>query len=134
MLTERTSMDGPGTLAPIRRVMPSSGWIRSTSAFGSRPSWAASPKGRCGDLLAVDPAGPVLATDHVAVDHLALQAAQGLEHLGLLVADVLGLEAGRRLHGDQGQHLELVVLEDVADGPGGLVEVAPVLDAQRLRH
>jgi hypothetical protein len=68
------------------------------------------------------------------VDRLALQGAQGLEHLGLLVADVLGLEAGRRLHGDQGQHLELVVLEDVADGPGGLVEVAPVLDPQRLGH
>jgi hypothetical protein len=58
--------------------------------------------------------------------------AQRLEHLGLLVADVLGLE--RRLHGHQGQHLELVVLEDVADGPGGLVEVAPVLDPQRLGH
>jgi hypothetical protein len=27
-----------------------------------------------------------------------------------------------------------VVLEDVADGSGGLVEVAPVLDPERLRH
>ncbi len=44
-------MDGPGTLAPNFMVMPSSGWMRSTSALGSRPSWAASPNGRCGAAL-----------------------------------------------------------------------------------
>ena len=33
MLTSRISIAVPGTLEPNRRVMPSSGWTRITSAF-----------------------------------------------------------------------------------------------------
>jgi hypothetical protein len=37
MFTELTSNPEPGTFAPIFREIPSSGWIRMTSTFGSRP-------------------------------------------------------------------------------------------------
>ena len=45
-----------------------------------------------------------------------------------------GLERRRRLHRDQADELEQVVLEDVARGAGLLVERAAVLDADRLGH
>ena len=39
-----------------------------------------------------------------------------------------------RLHQGERQDLHDVVLDDVAQGAGGLVEAAPVLDAERLGH
>ena len=42
--------------------------------------------------------------------------------------------SNRRLHRHQRQHLEQVVLDDVADDAGLLVEGGAVLDAQRLGH
>ena len=52
----------------------------------------------------------------------------------LFVADRLAVGARRRLHRQVGQHLEHVVLDDVADGPRLLVERAAPLDAEVLRH
>ena len=54
----------------------------------------------------------------------------GPQHLDLLVAEGLGLERRRRLHRDQREQLQEVVLEDVAHGPGLLVEGAALLDAE----
>mmetsp|Transcript_32334 Transcript_32334/g.70578 ORF Transcript_32334/g.70578 Transcript_32334/m.70578 type:complete len:376 (-) Transcript_32334:225-1352(-) len=48
----------------------------------------------------------------------------GPQHLHLLVADVLGVEANRGLHREQCQHLQQMVLHNVADD-AVLVEVTP---------
>ena len=42
--------------------------------------------------------------------------------------------SGRRLHRDETQHLQQVVLHDVAHRPDGLVEAAAVCDAEVLAH
>ena len=57
-----------------------------------------------------------------------------LQELDLLVPDVLGVHAGRRLHERERQHLHDVVLDDVAQRAGRLVEAAAVLDAEALGH
>ena len=51
MFTSRISMAVPGTLEPNRIVMPSSGWIRKTTALWVRSSVAVSVNGRCGARL-----------------------------------------------------------------------------------
>ncbi len=58
----------------------------------------------------------------------------GLEQLDLLVADAVGVGAGGGLHQGEGQHLHDVVLHDVAEGAGRLVEPAAVLDPEALGH
>ena len=72
----------------------------------------------------------VLAAHHVPhVDRL-----QGVVDLRLLGPQGLGVEGGRRLHGDEAEHLEQVRDDHVAVGAGLVVEVGPALDGQRLRH
>src|SRR5207249_4799676 len=56
------------------------------------------------------------------------------EDLHLLVADRLVIRRGRRLHGEEADHLQHVVLDHVADGARLLVEAAAALDAEALRH
>ena len=56
-----------------------------------------------------------------------------LEHLHLLVADRVGRERDRRLHRDEREELEHVVLDHVAQHARRLVVVAALLDAHRLR-
>ena len=65
---------------------------------------------------------------------LGLDDAGGLEDLGLLVAQGLGALVDRLLHAEDGDHLQQVVLHDVAHGADGVVERAAVLDAERLGH
>ena len=86
------------------------------------------------DGLAVDRPGGVLAAQGVLADLLGRDAPQGLEHLELLVAHGLGLEHHRRLHGDDRQQLQHVVLDDVAEGADLVVVAAAALDADRLGH
>ena len=83
--------------------------------------------------LAVDGARRVLAA-HRLVDGLVGGGdVDGLEQLDLLVADAVGVGAGRGLHQGQREHLHDVVLDDVAQRAGRLVEAAPVLDARGSR-
>src|SRR5439155_10431505 len=56
------------------------------------------------------------------------------EDLHLLVADRLVIRRGRRLHGEEADHLQAAVLADVADRAGLPVEAAAALDAEALRH
>ena len=70
-------------------------------------------------------------TSVAASSRVARDRAQDLD---LLVAQRIGLERRRRLHRDQADQLEQVVLEDVARRAGLLVERAAVLDADRLGH
>ena len=58
----------------------------------------------------------------------------GADELGLAVADRLGVLARGWLHREQRDDLEHVVLHDVADGAGGLVEAGAALDAEALGH
>jgi hypothetical protein len=51
MFTVRICVRVLGTLAPKRRAMPSLGWMRSTSTFGSSCSEAAYENGRWGTRL-----------------------------------------------------------------------------------
>jgi len=44
------------------------------------------------------------------------------------------MEGGRRFHQEQRQHLQDVILDDVADRAGGVVEAAARADAERLGH
>ncbi len=56
------------------------------------------------------------------------------QHLVLLVADVVGGRRDRRLHRDQGQEVDHVVLDHVAQRTGVIVISAALLDAERLRR
>ena len=56
------------------------------------------------------------------------------EHLHLLVANRLGVGADRRLHREEADDLQQVVLHDVADRARLLVELAAARDAEALGH
>ncbi len=75
----------------------------------------------CRRLVAGHVAGRVLAAHRVLERHRPDRPQQ----LGLLVAHRLGVEGRRRLHRHQRQHLQQVVLDDVADDPRLLVEGRP---------
>ena len=80
------------------------------------------------DLLALDEPGTVLAADH----RLRAWGVQRAQHLHLLVPHRIGGEIDRRLHRRQRKELQQVVLEDVADRAGALVESRASFDAHRL--
>ena len=81
-----------------------------------------------GDALPVDRSAHVLPPDAVP----RLERLQGPEHLHDLVPDRLRLERPRRLHREERQNLEQMVLQHVADGAGLLVVRSPALHAERL--
>ena len=56
------------------------------------------------------------------------------QHLRLLVAQRLAPGGRRRLHGEISDDLQQMILDDVADDAGLLVEGAAALDAERLGH
>ena len=87
-----------------------------------------------GDGLAADGPGRVLAPHRRPHGLVDARDDDGLEELDLLVPDALGLDLGRRFHEGQGQDLHDVVLDDVPQRAGRLVETAPVLDPELLGH
>ena len=84
-------------------------------------------------MLVADPAFGVLAAHDIG-PHTRLGPIRidGAQHAHLLVAQRVGLERDGRLHGDERQQLQQVVLEDVATRTGLLVELAAALDAEVL--
>ncbi len=72
----------------------------------------------------------VLAADHGR----GIDDAHRTQNLHLLVAQALGLEGGRWLHGEEREDLEQVRLHHVAERAGALVEAAAALDAYLLGH
>ena len=85
---------------------------------------------RVGRHAGLGPVPLVLAAHHVPdVDRL-----QRLEHLLLLVPQVLGGQRHRRLHGHEPQDLEQVGDDHVPVGAGRVVERGPPLDRERFRH
>ncbi len=75
-----------------------------------------------------------VATKLAAHHAVGAQRADGAQHLGLLVADPFAVGAGRRLHGQVADDLEQVILDDVANDAGLLVELAAPLDPEVFRH
>ena len=80
------------------------------------------------DAVFIAVAGVLAADDVVAVDrqHRA-------EDLVLLLADRPGLQRRRRFHHHERHHLQQVGDDHVLEGAGALVEVGPLVEAQRLR-
>src|SRR5207244_12193228 len=73
---------------------------------------------------------PELAEHHVGF----LQRRNHAKDLHLLVAERFVVHASRRLHCQEGHHLEQMVLHDVADRAGLLVELYPSLNAETFGH
>ena len=84
-------------------------------------------------MLALHPAGAVLAAHGVREDIILGDGPDGMQHVGLLVADLVGLEGHHRLHRHHAHELQQVVLHHVAQGAGLLVIAAAMLDADLLR-
>ena len=57
---------------------------------------------------------------------------QRLQNLELLVAHRVGIDRDRRLHGDEAEELEHMVLHHVAQCAGGVVVAGPAFESQRL--
>lgn len=70
----------------------------------------------------------VLSNDHV----LGLDGIHRAQNTDLLVADILGGEGNGALHGEQGQHLQQVVLHDIADDAEFVKVTSTTLGAERL--
>jgi len=58
----------------------------------------------------------------------------GFEHFDFLIADGFAIGAGGRFHCQVRQHLEQVVLDDVANGANLFVKRSPALNSKILRH
>ena len=82
-------------------------------------------------LHALHPLVPAVLAPH---DVVGGQGPDRLEHPQLRPVHGVGRPGRRRIHGEQGDHLEEVVLHDVADGPVGVVEGASVVDPEVLGH
>ena len=82
--------------------------------------------------FAVDLAAGILGTVGMGMDRTLGDRPDGAQHLDLLVAQRFGIEVGRRLHGDQCEHLQQMTLHHVAQGAGGVVVAGPPLDAAGL--
>jgi hypothetical protein len=84
-------------------------------------------------LVAAD-AAAVLAAHRVARDVGQAEAAQRAQHLQLFVAHGVRRQRGRRLHRDDAQQLQQVVLDHVAHRAGAVVEAGAAADADFLGH
>ena len=192
MATDCTRKASPGTLAPKCRLMPSSGWMRSTRVLGCSCRRQLPVEGQEGHAVELQghlghPGRQALAGPHVdrhpGPAPVLDPQAQGHVGLGRAVrgrrppprgsrrpaawsttpavywprTDLSTASSGvgmstalssftfssrmcwasmpvGRLHQGEGQHLHDVVLHDVAQRPGRLVEAAPVLDPDALGH
>src|SRR5690242_15109494 len=74
---------------------------------------------------------PLVLPAHVV---LRVGRGHGAEYLRLLVLRITGAAAGGWVHGNQGQDLQQVVLDHVAQRADGIVEPAAALDAEVLGH
>ena len=81
---------------------------------------------------ALDEPTRVLAAHRAPRDVAVGDRAERAQHLHLLVAHGLVVEGGRRLHRDEGEELQQVVLHDVAHRAGLFVVPGAFLDADRL--
>ena len=107
MLTERTSMPSPGTLAAKRSMIPSSGWIRIASRFGS---------GSADDVLE-QPVGDVLELDRDLRRPLRQALAAAEVERDAAPAPVVDLEPGGDERLGLGLRVDLRLLAVAVDRP-----------------
>ena len=70
----------------------------------------------------------------MAINLLRVHEPHGTQHLHLLIAQRFCIKGCWRLHCNEGEQLEEVVLQDVAERTSLFVEGATALHADRLRH
>ena len=87
--------------------------------------------GVAGQLPAVDGPGGV-PSPPARRDRVAGPDPAGPQRLRLPIPQIPGIQAGRRIHRDQRQHLQQVGLDHVHQGAGAVVIPGPVLQRQRL--
>src|SRR5262245_33074156 len=114
----------------IRQITEKLDWFRNPSRseydlaiYGAGPAGLSTtaghhgrPRGLVGTHPLHSPANPtgiVLPTDREQMHLVAVDRANRLQHIDLLVANLVGLERNRRLHGDQTEQLQQVVLHHV---------------------
>src|SRR6185437_13414640 len=85
--------------------------------------------GVSGYVLLLTVAG-ILTAHHV----VGFQRTHRLEHGGLLRLHGSKIPAGRRFHGKQSHNLKKMILDDVAQAPGGLVKRAARSHAEAFRQ
>jgi hypothetical protein len=84
--------------------------------------------------LAPDSSRPVLAPDRESVYILTIHPPDRTEDLNLLIPDIVGRKTHWRLHGNQGDQLEHVILDNIPDHTRLFVEISPVFDPEIFRH
>ena len=77
--------------------------------------------------------GTVLTAHRCGLGGFAVQWLQRPQYLQLLVTDIVGVHVRRRLHGDQTEQLDHVVLDDVTKSAGVVVVGAAALDTESFR-
>jgi hypothetical protein len=97
--------------------------------FGSDVGLAAIADGR----LAAGSAGTVLAADRTGQHIFWVERLDRVENFRLLVADFVGVERDRWLHGGHGEELEEMVRDHIAKSAGGFVKASAVFDAHGFR-
>ena len=85
-------------------------------------------------VLAQHPAFRILPPDRRAGHLFVADRPDRAQNLHLLVAHGVGFERQRRLHRDEREQLQRVILHDVAQGARLVVVRAPALDTDLLRH
>ena len=75
-----------------------------------------------------------IAVELAAHDIVLVSVRMALQHLHLLVDQVVGRAADRRLHRQQQQDVEQMVLDHVADAADLVIEAAAAFDAEILGH
>src|SRR5262249_36093181 len=73
-----------------------------------------------------------IAAELAAHEIVGTERPDAAQHLRLLVADRVAVTQRRRLHGQEPDHLQHVILDDVADRPGLIVEATASLYAETL--
>ena len=68
------------------------------------------------------------------MDRVAVNRTDGVEHVHLLVADLVGIEGDHRFHRHETEQLHQVVLHHVAQRSGVVVIAAAMLDAHLFGH
>src|ERR1700680_4584549 len=75
-----------------------------------------------------------VALELAANQMLWVQRWNGAEYLDLFITDSVAIQPSGRLHGQKSYKLKHVVLDHIADRPGGVVKLPPPLDAELFRH
>ena len=83
-------------------------------------------------IVVADPAPAILGAEGVGMDGVLGYRADGFEYFYLFVTDGFSVQVRRRFHGHQGEELEQMALDHIAQGPRSVVEFTPAFNAGNL--